>query len=250
MFTIFNRKRKVIVDCFTSLVPAYEQTPIVKSIKTVPNWWKKLPRVDKPVLEENGYQEKVNMKKCYGFIELYKRGVVIENWSDIIFNVTQENFSFYTKIGDKPTAHSKNQFVEGFNDFHHVKLISPWVFKTNENIHFLFLGTEWSIEYPIKMLPGVLNFKENHSTNVNMLLPKYKEPYEFILPQGMPLAQVIPLNDDINVEFRNHLVSDGELLKYYQNFLPSFKGLNQNNKMKKRNEERNKSKCPFGFGGE
>ena len=102
----------------------------------------------------------------------------------------------------------------------------------------MFIGCEWSNELPIKILPGVVQFKTMSSTNINIMLPIKEEPWHFKLLMGTPLAHVIPLNDDINVEFKNHLVSEDELQKIESVSGLTYGGHRQIDKLVARNEER------------
>ena len=42
MFSFFHRTPTIHVDCFTYDVNVYENTPIVRTSKTMPDWWKEL----------------------------------------------------------------------------------------------------------------------------------------------------------------------------------------------------------------
>ena len=70
------------------------------------------------------------------------------------------------------------------------------------------------------------------------MLPIKEEPWHFKLLMGTPLAHVIPLNDDINVEFKNHLVSEDELQKIESVSGLTYGGHRQIDKLVARNEER------------
>jgi hypothetical protein len=245
MFTFFHRKKKIVVDCLTCLPAAYEYTPIVRASKTIPDWWKKLEHVG-PLKKENGvYDIENNMKNCYGFVELYKRGAVIENWCDIYLNVSQEGYEYYKSYGIAPQQHRREEYKGGFENYHHIKLISPWHFREKTGMHFLFMGAEWAIEYPVKVLPGVVQYRDNCGTHINMMLPKYHESYDFTLKLGQPLAHIIPLNDDVKVEFKNHLLTEEELKKEMRFGGLSLDGMRGVTDIVKRNNAR---KCPFGFG--
>ena len=180
MIYFFNRSSSVNVDCFTFDASVYKFTPIVKASKTVPKWWSNL----KPFKPKFNYEDinnkprsEVNMRNCFGFVELYKKGVVLENWTDISIKTTPEEYRYFYGFGLQPQEHSRNEYGEGFKDYHHIKLSSPWIMKEKTGVQFLFLGAEWSLEnYDFKILLGVLQFDFNVGTNVNIMLPaKEKE---------------------------------------------------------------------------
>jgi hypothetical protein len=244
MFSFFHRKKKVVVDCFTTLTPVFEYTPIVRASKTFPDWWKNLPTVG-PLKVVNGiYEKHNNMKGCYGFTELYKRGLVIESWSDMHIKVTQNSYDFHTSIGALPLCHSTDEYEGGFKDFHHMKMISPWHFKEKTGMKFLFMGAEWNNELPYKTLPGVVEFKNVSGTNVNIMMPKMNFDYEIDIKIGQPLVHLVPLMDDVDVKIKCHLVSEGEMATKQLWGAVSYGGMRNLIKLRNRNEKR-KSKCPF-----
>ncbi len=248
MLSFFTRKKTIVVDCFTSLASVYEYTPIVKAFQAIPEWWKKLePLKDVHVMDFRRPTRQQNMKACPGIIELYKRGYILEYWADGRFNINEKNYTYDITVGTPPYSHDRSQFKGSFENFHHIKLNSPWFFREKSRQPFMFIGCEWSNELPIKILPGVVQFKTVSATNVNIMVPIMEKPWEFELFMGTPLAHIIPLNDDINVEFRNHLISESELEKMVTVGGLTFGGHRQIDRLVARNEKREKSKCPFGF---
>lgn len=250
MFSFFHRTPKIHLDCFTNLTLVYEHTPIVRTSKTIPEWWKELPPY-KPVFGKTEKYDfvlldKRTAKDCYAFIELYKRGVVIENWADLRIKSTEENFHYCYSFGPIPSVHPREQIGRGFENFHHLKLTSPWMIKEKSGASFLWLGAEWSLDnLNIKVLPGVMNFSITKSTNINFMFPKKED--EFTIPVGQPMVQIVPLSEK-QLTVKNHFVTQPEFekLKHSSESL-SFFGWRKAVEMINRNEKRNK-KCPFGFG--
>lgn len=240
MFTFFHRRKKIVVDCFTSDGFAYEYAPIVRGSKVFPDWWTKLPikSVDNPDFDllHN------NMRKCYGFLELYKRSIIVPSWTDLKFKVTPDKgYTWIKSSGEAPVEHPKTQFENGFNDYYHSKLTSPWVLKEKTGVHFLLTAATWNLEnYDFLILPGVIEYNLNHGTNINMFLPKKKTEYSFFVPVGKPLVHLIPVSDS-KIEIRNHLISLDEIIR---KFPPpsSLRGIFPLLDMK-----RKEKKCPFGF---
>ena len=248
MFSFFHRTPKINVDCFISDPVIYKHTPIVRASKTIPEWWKKI----KPSQVKFNWEEEqkprgseINMRNCQGFLDLYKKGAVVENWTDIQIKSTQENLAYYISYGMPPTPHPKSQIGDGFKHFHHLKFNSPWLLRERTNVDFLYIQAAWAHEdYSFRIMPGVLNFTNNRDTNVNTFFPAIDD--EFIIPVGLPMTHIVPLTDK-NVTFTNHLVDDTEyrMLKDYA--AVSFKGWRSSLDLFKRNNER-QGKCPFGFG--
>lgn len=246
MFTFLNREPIIHVDCFTYDASVYEFTPIVKTSKTVPKWWNNLnPFQPKFSFDDlnNKPRSEVNMRNCFGFVELYKKGVVLENWTDISIKTTKQDYRYFYRSGLQPEEHSRSEYGEGFRNYHHIKLCSPWIMKEKTGVQFLFLGAEWCLEdYDFKVPPGVLQFDFNVGTNVNIMLPAKENEYQ--IPIGFPLAHIIPLSEK-RFSFKNHLVSENEFKNLKVHSSASFKGWRSITRLVKRNKDREKAKCPF-----
>ena len=207
MISIFNKTQEIHLDCFTCSETAYELTPIAKASKTIPEWWKELPR-NQPQFDFKTYKDpraNMNMKNCYGFVELYKKGIVIQSWSDFKFSTENGRLNFFCSHGLHPQSHSTSQRGKGFGNYYHTKLISPWKFKEKTGVQFIFLGAEWALEkLTAKIPPGVLAFDFNSGVNVNMMFP-FNSPDQEIR-MGDPLVHIIPLSEKILVH-HNHIIS-------------------------------------------
>ena len=186
------------------------------------------------------------MKTCYGFVELFKRGLVIENWCDLAiktFNNSSEVKYIYS-FGDNPVPHNKTQYGKGFPNHNHIKLISPWRFREKTGIKFHFAPMLWNLDsYDFIILTGILNFNINLDTNINIMLPK--KDNEYIIKIGTPLIQIIPLSESEIIQ-KNHLITYEEYNQIAK-VNKSYYGWRGIDKIMKRNNER-KSKCPFRFG--
>jgi len=252
MFTFFHRRNKIVLDCFTSNASAFNYTPIVKAIKTVPDWWKSLPNPGNGTVfieenEDSGSHK--NMKRCYGFIELYKRGFILEHWCDTNIGTEYDKIGFNYSNGHPPGSHNSSQYNNSFKDYWHLKLASPWHIKEKTGVKFMWIGASWSFEdIPAIVMPGIFDFKYQTATNCNMFIPKTTERKEFTIKLGQPLMHGIPLSEN-NIEIKNHLVTEEELKKM-QLFSGNFTGFPYTVSLLKRNEKRNKKKCPFPFFGD
>jgi hypothetical protein len=217
----------------------------------MPEYWKTLenPGPITGIREDGGYfvERHSTIKNCRGLIELYKRGFIVENWSDISILVEQEGFRFYFSDLEHPKSHPKEQFGTSFKDFHHIKLMSPWLVKEKTGVMFHGAPTLWSHEkFDFIMPQGVLDFKKNHAVNLQILLRKKPKPYEFTIEFGQPMMHFIPISEK-KMELKTHLVDYPEFEKMKLHPANSFWGWRKIDKLVKRNEER-EGKCPFGFG--
>jgi len=259
MFSFFIRKPQIVLDCFTSNHDAFHLTPIVEGIKTYPDWWKQLPVIDSTSYHyndgnynegsylENGKDKNdntLNMKRCYGFTELFRRSAVIESWSDINIRIIKDNIYPSCSNGPLPEQHPSHQYGNAFTNYNHIKFKSPWRFKEKTGVNFLLICAEWHLdEYNLKMPPGCLDFRTQHYININTFLPK-QDTTNISIKSGAPLAYLIPLSES-KLKINNHFVDELELEKL-SSVNRSFYGYRHHINLIERNEKR--SKCPFHFG--
>lgn len=259
MFSFFHRSSVIDVDCFTANNDAYKYTPIVKSSKARPTWydhvltpqqsntkWPQYKVDEKGNIDFNWHISLRTIKACPGFHDLYGKGFMLENWCDSVFNINDDNISFHYSNGDSPLLHTNDQTKPGFTNHYIIKMKSPWVIQCNQDVQFMLVGAEWSHEdYDFHVLPGIVNFYYQTSSNVFMTIRKNIKQ-QFHIPMGMPLAQFVPLTDK-KIRIHNHIVTEDELrTKTYTVTGTSF-GWRRTKSLIKRNDNR-KSKCPFGFG--
>lgn len=250
MFHFFHRTPEIVMDCFTYDQCTYVNTPIIKSGKAVPEWWKELPpyRVSFDNINDNPYHlnsHELTARDCYAIIELYKVGVVVENWCDISIKTQNGDFNYWYTSCEKPEVHNRGQLGNAFPNHHHLKLVSPWIIREKTGVKFLWIGAEWALDnLELKVLPGVLRFDIVTTINVNIMFPK--RDGEFVIPAGQSLAQLVPLTEK-RLKVRNHLVTEQEYEKYKMTSMSvSFYGWRKALQLRKRNKER--GTCPFHFG--
>lgn len=211
---IFFFKNKLVnVDLFTSNPEAYEFGKIDYARKFIPEWWKKMP-----VISDDDYTKKRNMRYCAGFNDLYQRGFIVPAWSDVCVEVGAQGVDFgkyqYSDRTSNAEFHAQDQrgdFAD-YLQYMHLKLIPPWIVTCSEAVQFAAFGTQYNQEElrDYVVMTGLLDFKYQHSINVNMFFPKEKELKKVLIKHGTPLMHVIPLTER-NVKINQHLVSDKEL---------------------------------------
>ena len=241
MIFIF-RKKKVVIDCFTPLIHVYNYAPIELASKHIPDWWKQLPKHGG--MRENLFT-KTNMKSCYGLIDLYKSGIIIPLWSDIRFLLEPNGDLTYQYSDQTSTAdfHDPDE-RKGWappNEYAHIKLVCPWLFKSKEDVNWVYVPPMYNQSdlASYTTCTGILNFKYQRATNVNLIFPIPKQKKLIHIDHGHPLIHAIPLTDK-RIEVRNHLVTEEEYKKINDAFLP----ITFNRKYEKILRIQ-KSKCPF-----
>lgn len=243
----FVKPSVIHLDCFTSDPYIHNFYPIQHSTKFYPEWWKRLP---KSIRSDNDLYDHPTMKSCVGFIEYYKNSISIPLWSDLNIKVV-DNGNLIWQFADKKSE-IKNHHVKQFtgflkeNQYFHMKIISPWNFRTKKYVKWSWNYTTYNFHEPdnIIFLPGILDFKYQTATNINFLInTRIKKTIE--LHAGVPLLNITPLSDK-KVKIHNHLVDSNELIKIVNISYDSC-FINKYNHNKKIMQEK-ESKCPFGFG--
>lgn len=240
MFHWFKRK-KIILDCFTTNPVAFNLYQIDHAIRYIPDWWKSIPaRKTQPL--GNLKIDLPTIKRCQGILDQYQRGIILPLWSDIMIRTGPQGYNIqYADYSSKIKEHNQEQYAPAFRNYHHMQLVSPWSIQENTGIEFISMPCIWSIlelTNHIHGLPGHLNFKYQHGTHANLFMDKVPERV-FTLEAGTPLLQFIPLTTE-NVELRYHQLTDNEFMMRFGlgNALPKFSG-NYAEKKKRLDQ------CPF-----
>jgi len=216
MFTIFRRPSKIYVDCFTDLEELPKFFPIQHASERLPTFWKNLPTTVPHMGPNRG-----TMKTCPGVSSLYRTGFIIQNWHDIWVSVDNNTLTWQPE----PTAESHNphQWGDAFKNHYHLKMVSPWRIKEKTGVKFMFTNTLWhDEEFKPKVLNGIVEYKYQHTSSVNMLVPKNMFPKSQLIPAGKELVHVVPLSDK-DVVIKMHVV-DATELKKLQNWVFTFNG--------------------------
>jgi hypothetical protein len=213
MISLFKRSKKIVIDCFTYSPDVYEYAKIDHAIKYVPDWWK-----DTPVIHDK--KDILTIKKCPAFLNFYKRGFVIPSWFELEMLVAKESekektwkWECSSTYFDMADSHESIQFEKfaGPNG-QNFKFTSPWVFRTKDHVEFLWSQPTWNMRenlFKFCSLPAIVNFKDQHATNLNYFF-EYQKDESFIKIEPLtPLVMLHPLTER-EIEIKNHLVSKHE----------------------------------------
>lgn len=248
MFNFFSRKNTVVVDCFTASPNAHDLFPIDEANQFFPEWWKKLPNKIQTETNSGLPVDQRTMKGCIGFTNLYTYGFIIPLWSDLLLQTHGQNYSY--QFADNQSLigfHPLDQMGVEFSQYTHVKLVSPWRIKEKTGVNFLYTGTPWNHPHDLTtqvIPPGLVEYKYQHTTNVNMLLKKGQR-YSF--SAGRPMAHLMPMTEK-EIDIRLHLVGPNELMRVMNNnSFPFFvNGYIESRKIRKKKEESTtKVICPM-----
>ena len=242
------KKRKIVVDAFTARPAIFDTAKIQEATKFLPEWWKNLPSKVKDVLSNKIEVEYPTLKRCEGFLDLYRHGMIIPMWCDLKIKTTKDSYS-YLYSGEKIepiTSHGIHEYGNAFEDYMHLKMVSPWLMSEQREVKFHFAPASWSlIDYwkDLTILPGIVDYKYQCSTNINMFVPKADNQIEF--NHGQPLIHIVPLSD-YDLEVKNHLISEQEWSVMYERH--SWKTKLHGRLRLARSIGKEQGKCPFGFG--
>lgn len=208
----------VYVDCYTCRKDVYDYAKIQSATRFYPGWWKKLKNkygIVDPENEMFELREAGTMRGCVGFTDLFRKALCIPLWSDIRITIGPVGSDFFKwKYADNVSAagpHPREQRGDFMPDSHyqHLKLHSPWQLKCDEDVSFLFVDPIWTSnpDDGVIIPPGVLEFKYQHATNINMLIARDPDlPRVLELKYGAPLAFLVPMTER-RVVLRHHFVS-------------------------------------------
>jgi hypothetical protein len=151
----------------------------------------------------------------------------------------------------EPFSHPRHQVGENnaeFNNCIHVKIDAPWLFVdvNKTGVPFLQQGCFWNnitTQSALHVCPGVLNYKYQHSVNINAFLSS-DIPREFVIPANTPIMQIIPLSErelELQVELISaqdwNLLNEKHTTTYFYNKYERLKKIAMQKEMQ--------SKCPF-----
>lgn len=235
------------MDCFTNRSEVFNTTPIVKGATCFPDWWKKL---EKPKFNFEHMVPELTMHYCSGIIDFYLNSICIKLWSDLAIKMTPDKTLSY-RFSDGESVmdfHPHSQYVDYLSEeYQHIKMISPWLFKCKEDINWVWVGSQWNsnLTQDMSILSGVVNFKKQYGTNIQAVL-KYdlNDQVNKIYNLGTPLVHIFPMSEK-KIKIHNHLLTSSELSQVSKNLgtpVAFGKKYYKVNKIKKE-----QSKCPFHF---
>ena len=232
--------KTITLECITSNAGICELFPISPAKRYVPQWFKDIKAV-KSTSEFGIEADLPTLKRCDGVTKLYNNGWVLPLWCDYIIETDDEGGYRWTvpsRIEESTIEqHSREQIGNAFDDYVHCKITAPWYIQEKTGVDFYFGGNTWGIKEhwdDIIILPGIVNFKNQHGAHINMFVKKNRRVE---LEHNTPIIYCVPLME-AKLEIKNSVVSDEEykhLKQYSYGF--SFAGLYKK-RLKLKNERK------------
>jgi hypothetical protein len=234
-------KKNVVLNCYTSNKSAYDLFSINHSKNFIPEWWKRVPKAYR---YGDNFYDAPTIKSCPGFIELYKKGIMVPLWSDLEIqsNVDGYNYQFADQESSIEYNHpdAVGPIVNNM-DVHSIKLTSPWLFECSHDVDWLFVSPMWNTEtMEVLTVPGTVKFHHAIRSNINLMIRKGLD-HNISLSAGTPIVQMVPLTDR-NIEVRSHYISRAEFQEREVSVRPYFFG---GYKKVSELKEKQQKKCPF-----
>lgn len=203
-------KKSIILNCYTSRSDVFNYFPIQETKKTFPKWLKTLKKSYFNSVEDCLY----TVKNCPAFVDYFLTGFTLPLWSDLALTVGKNGTDAYrwqySDCRSQIDFHSLDQMGLDIKDYQHFKLLSPWVFSCSEDINFLWSRPSWrfgDMPETVQILDGVVNYKINAATHINMLVKKTEKNQNILLSAETPMAHIIPLTER-KIVLKTHLVTE------------------------------------------
>ena len=211
-----NRKPKLLFSCKPDFYSAFELYKPTYAAEFSPPWLKQVPALyDKQ--DENGITiPGASIKRCPGLQWTLTSGFMLPLWTDIALTINPNGTYGFQCADNKTwlTSHPHEQMPGFFPGYTHIKIISPWSIRCSEAIKFYWTNPYYYYNRPTKFIiaHGMMEYKYNHSSNINLFFPLENEPYKFMIKAGEPMVHMIDTNfTEFDVEYE--LLKDN--LEYY-----------------------------------
>jgi hypothetical protein len=211
------KKRKLVLDLFTCQQQIFNAAKPKAASQFFPDWWKEL----KTQMPNSHVVPQPTMKRCMGFVDHFKHGIIIPMWSDFRVELgelgTQTHFAItsdgYTPIAQHPT-NQRGSFAPP-DKYCNLKLESPWAARCKEDVYFKWEQPTWNMNNlsAYVVLPATVEFVYQHSINVHLMFPRTTSKDIREIKFGTPLVHMTPLTER-ELDLRYHIVTPTEFSNF------------------------------------
>lgn len=208
----FSKKPTIVLECFTYEKHVAEEYPIIEAAKTVPEWFSNM----KGDYLFNGFIPRATVKKCPAIVRNITSGIILPIWSDLALKNNTQTQEYFWAFSDGTNCepHDREQWdaFKSPSESAHLKLLSPWRFKTKQDIKFLWQSPYYHKTNPLlEIVQGIDCYQHTHSTTINCFIDITKD-YNTLIRAGSPLVHLIPLSDS-HIKIKINVISKEEWLK-------------------------------------
>jgi hypothetical protein len=219
---LWTKPDRVKLRALTSIPRLAEVLPVVALNKALPAWWRNLPAsfdVPRPPRPDPRMPPQpltqLTAKHCYAMQQTFKTGFGIPLWSDHIVSVTPDGRARGMAPGQPMPGdqHPPPQFSGMLSQSSvHFKFHSPWWLVADRPVHFWMCHAFYHQSDPFRFhaMPGAVEYHNQHSTNVNAILPRPSKPTDVEFQAGEMIAYLIPM-EDVRVDLVVEEVSPQEI---------------------------------------
>lgn len=179
-----------------------------------PKWFKNMERkLDSETLQKEPPRENPaepipnTYKVCPALMESFKRIIVMPSWTDINIKIDNERWDSYTSqstdhpygAGKPVVGHSNGQHKGYRQNQHVIKFVSPWVMDVEKASTMVwFTHPHFHDEHRFEAVTGIADMAIQSMTNINTFWLKHQG--EYTIRAGEPLAYIIPLVEDFELD--------------------------------------------------
>lgn len=177
---LFKKKKNKSIDTIISpTILEDNKEDFVKNIiepclKSQPEWWKAL-RIN--MMKDVGQEEKLNVKTCPAFIELFKNSYVIKSPCDWLFEAKPGEYWKFHTSNDNLAQSEDHDFNLQMNSFsngsiYNFKLKLPVSIKSTKGsgrINLVYIQPYYhNYKFPLTVMPGIFPLIESTLVNLNI----------------------------------------------------------------------------------
>ena len=207
------KKKEVITLKFKTFDPFVLKnlSPTSNKLKH-PQWWKDTPPFSGDGNNSANFEsiKAPTIRRCPAINDYFSTGVTVPNWTDIEFFIDgpkkhmEWRYANNYETMELVQPHDSSQFPELSNKYLHAKIISPWIAECDSDINWMLTKPSYFSEYDdqdVLFCDGVVQFKNNFVTNVNLFFPIKDHTYTVKFTAGEPFQKYIPLTEkQVNIE--------------------------------------------------
>lgn len=182
----FNRKRYIVLKCYTPVSYFKEYCPIAIGSEA-----------ECPVRINKEHQFTRSFRTCYGRLAALKRSATVLMPSSLSIEV-KEDLNTYYQFSEYNDLHVTLSFDHDTDPYYSSKdstvskLIMPWMLQEDTGVNFIIARHLRNTSH--MMIPSaVLGFKHQHGTNVFNLIRKV--PHKYTVDFRTPLVSLYPQSD-------------------------------------------------------